>query len=221
MILVDRQIREYVDSGDIEITPFEDSQVQAATYDFRVGEYGITTSSKKKVNIRENGYLLLDPGDFGVVTVLEVLKLGAQYTGRFGLRSKYARKGLVATTGPQIDPGYYGRLIIGVTNLTPKPVSLPYKDDLISVEFHRLEEPAANPYKGPYQSRLELGAEEMEFISESEGMGLSEMLNTLRSLTANVAEMDKSISALASQFKILLWAVPIGMAVLALIVAVT
>ncbi len=188
--------------------------------DLRVGEYGITTGSKKKVNIRENGYLLLDPGDFGVVSVLEILKLGDQYVGRFGLRSKYSRKGLVATTGPQIDPGYYGRLIIGVTNLTPKPVSLPYKDDLISVEFHRLEEPATNPYRGPYQGRLELGAEEMEFISESEGMGLSEMLNTLRSLTANVSEMDKSISALTSQFKILLWAVPIGMAVLALIVAV-
>lgn len=38
MILTDRQIREAVNSNDIEIDPFEDDQVQAATYDLRVGE---------------------------------------------------------------------------------------------------------------------------------------------------------------------------------------
>jgi len=178
MILTDRQIKEAVENGDIVIEPFEESQVQAATYDFRVGEQGATTSGKRMVDIKDVGYIALEPGDFGVVTVYEKIELGAQYAARFGLRSKYARKGLIATTGPQIDPGYRGRLIIGLTNLTPKPVSLPYKDDLISLEFHRLEEPATKPYAGPYQDRMELGPEEIEFITESEGMALSEMLTT-------------------------------------------
>ena len=199
------------------INPFDPEQVQGASYDFRVGEQGATTSSKKLVNIRETGYFLLQPGDFGVVTVLEEIRLGPQYAARFGLRSKYARKGLIATTGPQIDPGYHGRLIIGVTNLTPKPVSLPYKDDFVSVEFHRLDEATTKPYSGPYQNKMELGAEEIEFITESEGMALSEVLTTLRSLSQNVA-------ALTSQMKILQWAIPIivgvGMAVVAGIVAI-
>jgi len=127
MILAAQQIVEAYRRGDIMINPFEPDQVQGATYDFRVGEQGATTSSKKLVNIREAGYFLLQPGDFGIVTVLEEIRLGPQYAARFGLRSKYARKGLIATTGPQIDPGYQGRLIVGVTNLTPKPVSLPYR----------------------------------------------------------------------------------------------
>src|SRR6266446_1136157 len=134
MILTDRQIRAANERGEIHIEPFEHSQVQAATYDLRVGEQGATTSSKKKVNIRSDGYLLLEPGDFGVVTIFEEIALDAQHAARFGLRSKYARKGLIATTGPQIDPGFHGRLIIGLTNLTPKPVALPYKDDLLTVE---------------------------------------------------------------------------------------
>ncbi len=136
---------------------------------------------------------------------------------RFGLRSKYARKGLVATTGPQIDPGYHGRLIIGITNLTPRSISLPYKDDLISVEIHRLEQATLKPYSGPYQDKLELGPEEIEAVTESEGMALSEVLTTLRSLSQNVA-------ALASEVRTLQWAVPaivtLGFTVIGIIVAI-
>ena len=93
MILNDRQIVEANKKGDILIEPFSEEQVQAATYDLRVGEQGATTSSKKVVNIRQNGYLLLNPGDFATVTALEIITLGPQYVARFGLRSKFARKG--------------------------------------------------------------------------------------------------------------------------------
>ena len=88
MILTYQQIIEAHRAGDIVIDPFEESQVQAASYDLRVGDQGATTSSKKIVSIRENAYLLLQPGDFGIVTALETLKLGPQYVGRFGLRSQ-------------------------------------------------------------------------------------------------------------------------------------
>lgn len=206
MILTNKQIEEAYRSKDIIINPYSETQLQAATYDLRVGKQGATTSSKKIVNIAETGYLLLQPGDFGVVTVLEDIRLGPQYVGRFGLRSKYARKGLIATTGPQVDPGFYGTLIIGITNLTPRPVSLPYKDDLLSIEFHRLEEPSTKPYCGPYQGKTELGAEEIEFITETDGMALSEVLTTLRSLSQNVG-------TLSDRMKYMQWIIPVMLAV--------
>lgn len=215
MILTARQIVEAYRSGDILINPFDEGQVQGATYDLRVGEQGATTSTKKLVNIKDVGYLLLQPGDFGILIILEEIRLGPQYAGRFGLRSKYARKGLIATTGPQVDPGYHGRLIIGITNLTPRAISLPYKDDFLSIELHRLEEATTKPYTGPYQDRLELGPEEIEVITESEGMALSEVLTTLRSLSQNVA-------GLTSEVKMLKWAIPaivaLGIAIIGAIV---
>jgi dCTP deaminase len=217
MILTNKQIEEACRKGDILIDPFEVGQVQAATYDFRVGAQGATTTSKKLVDIKSNGFILLQPGDFGVLTVLEELRLGPQYVGRFGIRSKYARKGLIATTGPQIDPGYHGRLILGVTNLTPRPISLPYKDDFVSVEFHRLEEPSTKPYGGPYQDKMELGAEEIESITETEGMALSEVITTLRSLSANVAKLSDRVS-------LVMWSIPtivvLGITIIGVIVAI-
>ncbi|HYA41261.1 MAG TPA: hypothetical protein VEF34_08155 [Syntrophobacteraceae bacterium] len=107
MILNNKQIIEACNRGDILINPFDENQVQPATYDLRVGDQGATTTTKKLVNIRDAGFITIQPGDFGVITVLEEIRLADQYVGRFGLRSKYARKGLIATTGPQIDPGYH------------------------------------------------------------------------------------------------------------------
>ena len=66
MILIDQQIRETCKKGDIFIEPFSDKQVQPATYDLRVGNQGATTSTKKIVDIKEKGYISLEPGDFGV-----------------------------------------------------------------------------------------------------------------------------------------------------------
>lgn len=216
MILTDRQIEEACQAQRITITPFEKQQIQPASYDLRVGEDGITTSFKKLTNIKESGYLLIQPGDFAVVNALEEIQLDAQHTGRFGLRSKYARKGLIATTGPQVDPGYHGRLIIGLTNLAPTPISLPYKDDFISIEFHRLEEPSMRPYSGPYQQKLTLGAEEIEAITERTGMPFSEVITTLQSVS-------KSVATLAGEVKTLQWTMPlivtIGIAVIGIIVA--
>lgn len=217
MILTNDQILDAYRKQNILINPFDEKQIQGATYDLRVGDKGATTSSKKLINIRENGYLTLEPGDFGIIIVFEELRIGPQYAARFGLRSKYARKGLIATTGPQIDPGYHGRLILGLTNLTPRPVTLAYKDDLVSVEFHQLDQPSTKPYDGPYQDKMDLGPEEIEFITETEGMALSEVLTTLRSLSQNVA-------MLSSEVRTLRWAIPVitalGFAITAVIVAI-
>ena len=217
MILSDRQIKETVKGGEIRIEPFENSQVEPASYDLRVGKHGATTSTKKIIDIEKQGYIAIEPGDFAIIVVLEEISLGPQYAGRIGLRSKYARKGLIATTGPQVDPGYHGRLKVGMTNLTPKSIALPYKDDFVSIEFHRLEEPVSTPYNGPYQGQLELSPEDIEAVTEGTGMALSEMMMTLRSLTQNVA-------TLAVEVKSLKWLIPliltIGIGVISIIVGV-
>jgi dCTP deaminase len=217
MILSDRQIREAHEKGEITIEPFDEEHVQPASYDLRVGDKGAATSSKKVVNIKDDGYILLQAGDLALITVLEEIRLGPQYAARFGLRSKYARKGLIATSGAQIDPGYHGRLIIGLANLTPSAISLPHKDDFLTLEFHKLSEPSAKPYSGPYQDKLDLGPEEIEAVTEREGLAFSEVLTTLRSLSSNVG-------ILASEVKTLYWLIPtvvgIGIAVIGVIVAI-
>ncbi|HDY87664.1 MAG TPA: dCTP deaminase [bacterium] len=214
MILTNEQIKEAIDKGDIKIEPFEENQIQAASYDLRIGKQGATASEKKLVNIEDKGYLLLKPGDFGIITALEILHFNPQHVGRFGLRSKYARRGLIATTGPQIDPGYRGRLIVGLTNPTPNSITLPYKDDFLTVEFHKLEKPSTQPYSGDYQNKTELRPEDIEMIVETESMSMPEVLQTLNSLSTNV-------DRLTHDMKTFQWVVGIGLLILSLSVVIS
>jgi dCTP deaminase len=217
MIVTDLQLREAYENGEIVIDPFDDTQVQPASYDLRIGEQGITTSGKKVINLREIGYLAMEPGDVAIVTVLERIQLSTRYAARLGLRSKYVRKGLVASMGLQIDPGFAGELNVTLVNLTPQSIALPYKDDFLSVEFHKLEAPATHPYRGPYQGQKGLGPEEIAAITEGQGVAFSEIITTLRSLSQNVA-------SLSSHVRIMEWSIPvvlvIGMGVIATLVAI-
>ena len=132
---------------------------------------------------------------------MERVKLGPQYVGRIGLRSKYARKGLIATTGPQIDPGFEGSIKIGLANLTPRAVPLSHRDDILTLEIYRLDKPVGQSYSGPYQGKYGLSVEDLDLIGEGEGMAFSEVLTTLRSLSTNVAD-------LTSQMKTMQWVLP-------------
>jgi dCTP deaminase len=217
MILTDDDIKAAIKSGDISIDPFDEGQIQPASIDLRVGDEGATTKHKQRINIKDRGLIILEPGDFGVISILERVKFGPQYVGRLGLRSKYARKGLIATTGPQIDPGFEGSITLGLANLTPKPVPLAHGDDILTLEIHKLDKPASKPYCGPYQGKYGLSIEDLDTIAQGDGMAFSEVLTTLRSLSTNVAD-------LTSQMKTMQWILPtitgVGLALVAVLVAV-
>jgi dCTP deaminase len=198
VILTNDQIADAVANGEITIEPFSLSQIQGATYDLRVGDEAATTSSKRKLNVKELGFFVIQPGDFATVVTLEELRFSPSHVGRFGLRSKLSRKGLVSAIGPQIDPGYHGRLTIALANLSPRPISLSHGEDFVSIEIHRLELPSSKPYDGPYQGRLSLGPEEIETIAESEGLAFSEVVTTLRSLSANAGNLTNDVGKLTT-----------------------
>lgn len=212
MILTDAEIKAAVESGELVIDGFEEDNLQPASYDLTVGPQGFSTSAKKLVNVQEAGYLLLKAGDYGLITTAEKLELPKNFVARFGLRSLYLRKGLVAAVGPQIDPGYRGRLILGLMNLSPSDIVLGYRDGLCTVEFHRLSVEPEKTYDGPYQDKLNISSGDIEPLVGSEGMAFSEVLTTLRSLSA-------SVGALSSEMGVLKWLLGTGIAIIAIVLA--
>ena len=219
MILTDTMIRQACSEGIVGISPFDERQIQPASYDLRVGPEAAVSSRRGKVNIKDSGFVELDAGDFAVLVTEEVITLDNQHSGRFGLRSKWARKGLLATTGPQVDPGFKGRLSVGLTNLTSRKIALSHMDDFLTVEFHRLSEPVKQVYSGPYQDQSSLSNEDLEAVLEREVMSLSEMNITLRALAANVKSLEESVSSMKESVSSMRWFVGIGIAMIGVIVA--
>ena len=196
MILSDRDIRAACSDelGEVRIEPFSEASVQPASYDLRVGDQSASSSTKQLIDLTKTGFIQISPGDFVIVTTYEKLALSARHVARFGLTSSYARKGLIATVGAQVDPGFRGRLVVGLTNLSTKPITLPHKDIFLTIEFHRLEKAVETPYEGPYQDRDVLSPDDIRSAIEREYMSQTEMMRTLEALVTTVEGLKQSIN---------------------------
>jgi len=72
---------------------FSERCVDPASYDMRVGGQGFTTTARTMVDIKGKGIMILEPGDFGVVTTYEEIELPNDYAARIGVRSSLTRAG--------------------------------------------------------------------------------------------------------------------------------
>ncbi len=196
MILTDKEIQDRCSEGAIGIDPFHADSVEPASYDLCVGPQAASAATREITDVEDRGFAEVKPGDFVIVTTLEVVTLDARHTGRFGLTSTYARRGLIATVGPQVDPGFSGRLFVGLTNLSPKPIALPYRDKFLTVEFHRLDRPVEHVYDGPYQNRIELSPEDIREVLDRGYMSQTEVLRTLEALVTTVEGLKTAVAGL-------------------------
>ena len=126
----------------------------------------------------------------------ERLELPLSICGRVGIRSEFARKGLNAFGGPQIDPGYEGRLILSLLNVGPEPITLRLGTPFFTIEFQALDEPAAVGYEGSYQALDDFPKDQYDFILSARTTSLAE-IPTLRQevyrLQLAIEELDEKL----------------------------
>ena len=183
--LTDRQIKNLVASGDLVINPFDETLVQPATLDLRTHHKVLASPLGENhlgrvIDLRDeiNGYQIM-PGQMVGVLSFEHMELPSNISGRFGIRSSFARKGINAFGGIQLDPGFKGRLTLNLLNVGPEPIAIKYKEPIFTVEINRLEEMVEKPYDGPYQNQDDFPADQHNYILNARTTSLAE-IPTLR-----------------------------------------
>lgn len=204
-----------VADGLLAIDPLVDASLQPASYDFRVGNEAFVSTSDSVIDVANRGLVVIDPGEFAVLATRERVRCGPQIAGQLGLSSHYARQGLVLLSGPQIDPGFDGVLVVRVTNLAPRRITLAYETPFLTTQFFKLSRPVEKPYSGSRQGQTGLGSVDVEELSNPESPTLGGMVKSLATLAADVSELKVSVKWMA-------WAIPIivaiGMTVVGVIV---
>lgn len=185
-ILVDNQILSAIAGHQIDITPFERSCLEPATYDMRLGEIAGVSTAATPINLKEQRFLSIEPGAMAIVQTLEVLQLSDTVAGRIGPKTDLLRRGVFASTGPQIDPGFNGRLIVNLINLSPRPFAMRYEQPFLTIEFHQLSGKPNKSYHGEYQGRTELGQEELDVLLAYRGPTLAEIYRGFAELKTNL-----------------------------------
>jgi dCTP deaminase len=166
MILSDREIRRRLETGDLEIEPLEDPelQIQPASVDLRLGreflEFRRTNIAcihprdEREVDeyveetvVEEGDDFVLHPGDFVLGTTRERVAIPPDLIAHVQGRSSMGRLAVVihATAGI-IDPGYRGQITLELSNLGNAPVALTPGMRISQVIMTRLTSEAERPY---------------------------------------------------------------------------
>ena len=220
MILNNEQIIASNKNGTVKIEDFSLKQVRSASYYLRVGPQALTSTGKSIIQMKKKGYAVLEPGETGMFMSLEILNFDNEHVGRFGLNSKYSRKGVFATVGAQIDAGFSGRLFIGLLNMSPEKISIPFDDDFLKMEIHKLSEPTSKPYSGSFQNKTDFSNDDIDNMMNKSTFSFTKIEREISALAQNVGKLAEKVNKMATFQQVILWIIPISFALIALFIAI-
>jgi dCTP deaminase len=164
VIFSDRSIREAIESGSIQIDPFEPSYVQPSSVDLRVGDgFRVFVNHKySEIDPRSpqedltqlvevgNEAFMLHPGEFVLGSTLERVKLGEDVVARLEGKSSLGRLGLlIHSTAGFIDPGFEGHITLELSNVATLPIAIYPEMRIGQISFYQMTTPAEFPYGSP------------------------------------------------------------------------
>lgn len=189
-------IERLVESGELIVEPLDKECLQPASIDLRVGRQAMRGRAgkveAKVVDLVEGNEIGIFPGQFVSILTLERLTLPPNICGRLGLRSFYARKGLVSFHGTQVDPGFSGYLVVPLVNMGPQPITLEYGKTFSTLELSYLETASSKPYSGEYQNQDKFFPEDINFVLSATMVGAPDILLLREDLT----ELRKTMQAI-------------------------
>ena len=209
-LLSDREVRSALDGQSIKLDPFNEDGLKAASYDIRLGKKAIITKSLSldelrdriekeivpELDVERERSITIPGGAFALVTTLERIATDGSHVGHIGMKTYYVRKGLTLLSGLQIDPWWDGVLVLGLANVSPQMITLEYQDDLCTIEFHRLSQPAEKRVPSDYMAEQREGRiprSDKDYLRTIETMSVSDLTQALLRLSTNVETISDQI----------------------------
>ena len=94
--------------------------------------------SSLKIDKDEIGsYLLVPNNSLVYIRLQQTIKLPFYIIARHNLKIRYIYQGLLLGTGPQVDPGYWGRYYVPLHNLTDSDVKIYLEKTFVAIDFIR------------------------------------------------------------------------------------
>ncbi len=128
--------------------------ISHASYDLSLGDT-YWQDGEKKILDEKNAFIELKPGDYVIVASKEVANFPKDIAGKFDLAVSLFCQGIILSNGPQVDPGFNGKLFCLLFNTANETVTLKRGQHYATVEFIKLLYPT-KPYSGKYQGKTDI-----------------------------------------------------------------
>jgi dCTP deaminase len=161
-VLSDGTIRRLVEDGRIKIDPWDESLLQPASVDLRLGDsFRVFHNHRasaidlrdpprhltEEVKVTGDQPFVIHPGEFALGRTLEWVELPDDVVARIEGKSSIGRLGLIVhATAGFCDPGWKGTLTLELANLTRVPIRLYEGLAIAQLSFMTLDAPAERPY---------------------------------------------------------------------------
>lgn len=146
MILSNQEIEQRAVARPALISPFIARNVRLSSYDLTIGEEIYSgkngTSSTVHTETLQSRQAFTIPAH-GVCFILseETITLPHDITAKVSLRMSLVYRGLILTSQPPFDPGYVGKVIMMVHNLSSEPINLQRGDRIVTMELMQVVNP--------------------------------------------------------------------------------
>ncbi|MCB0263644.1 MAG: hypothetical protein KDH98_10860 [Calditrichaeota bacterium] len=128
--------------------------ISGASYDLTLGKEYFHNGESKEFSPTKP-FLVLQPGDFAIVESNEVINLPLNIAGKFDIKVSLFCKGIILSNGPQVDPGFKGKLFCLLFNTSNDEIHLKCGIPYTTIEFNQLLS-YTTPYSGKYQDKINL-----------------------------------------------------------------
>jgi dCTP deaminase len=148
MIKPDRWIHEWGRSGGV--TPFEENQVNAASYDVRVSDHWICpTRDPEELHAPS---IKLFPGEVVLASTIEYVRIPRNVACDLKLKSTLGRLWINHSLAGWCDPGFQGEITLELQNLGPQPFVLEAGRRIAQLIFIAMESEPDVAYGDPGSS---------------------------------------------------------------------
>jgi deoxycytidine triphosphate deaminase len=120
------------------VHPFDETSLKSASYEADIWGRCIwwdETGIQHEKNLVDDETFTLAPNSIAFVEVAPIFRLPNYIAIRFNLKITHVHRGLLLGTGPLVDPGFHGKLLIPLHNLTTNEYTFRANEGLIWIEF--------------------------------------------------------------------------------------
>lgn len=134
-VLLSDAIEKYVKAYNM-IFPFDSKNLKPASYELTVGyEYSIKGENRELSDEVGKNIITVEPFEVVIIRTREIINLPRFIIARWNIRVRKAYEGLLWVGGPQVDPGWVGKLSCPLYNLSHKPVTLKLFEPIAVIDF--------------------------------------------------------------------------------------
>ncbi|MCH3968110.1 MAG: dCTP deaminase [Atopobiaceae bacterium] len=162
MVLSDHDIKAEIALGRLVIDPYDETNVQPASVDVRLGgnfrifrgaatayidPLDMQPNLTEAIDVEQGGTFMLQPGQFALGTTLERIVIPDDILGKLEGKSTLGRLGLmIHSTAGYVDPGWDGELTLELSNVATLPIMLHPGMRIGQMSFERMTSPVDHPY---------------------------------------------------------------------------